>query len=262
MSPCVGQVLEAQNRRAPAPAPKPRLLIAGAGGALGGEVTRRLVGVGGWRPVTVLTREPMRVALTGVRVQNVADWGVDPAAWPTLGDGVAEDVAVIMFEPPRSFHQRERALWTPTPDQLPALAHWLRGLGVRRLAVLVPHAAGGLPNALKHGLANLDEYAVASQHFDCLLWLRTAKSGNWGGAKGVLPRIAAWMLGTLKYMVPDSQRPLRAVEMAAVLHVALQTAPPGVHVLAPELLREAARGEAREVLESAWPARQAPVGTI
>ena len=32
------------------------------------------------------------------------------------------DVGLIMFEPPRPFYQRERALWTPQPEQLLAVA--------------------------------------------------------------------------------------------------------------------------------------------
>ena len=38
-----------------------------------------------------------------------------PAAWPRT----QADVGVVLFDPPRLFHDRERALWTPTPQQLP-----------------------------------------------------------------------------------------------------------------------------------------------
>ena len=248
MPPSVGQVLEAHGRREPAAAAAPRLLIAGAGGVLGGEVTRRLIGAGAWQPVTVLTREPMQTALRGVQVLDVSGWGANPATWPAT----VADVAVVMFEPPRPYHQRERALWTPTPQALPDLARWLIGCGVRELAVLMPHAAGRLPDALKHGLANLDEAAVAQLDFDSLLWLRTAEAPRRAEALTPPERLAAWMLGIFKYMVPDEQRPLRAEPLAAVTEAALRLAPRGVHVLAPELLRTAARGGPRAILAAAW----------
>ena len=149
-------------------------------------------------------------------------------------------------------HQRERALWTPTPQQLPALAHWLWGRGVRQLVVLIPHAAGRLPDALKHGLANLDEAEVARLPFTSLMWLRTAQAPPPGDRLSPPARLAAWMLGIFKYMVPDDQRPLRAEQLTNVTEAALRLPPPGVHVLPPELLRAAARGPARDVLAAAW----------
>ena len=218
---------------------------------LGGEVTRRLIGAGAWQPVTVLTREPMQVALQGVQTLDVSRWGDDAPDWPVNATAAA-DVAVVMFEPPRPYHQRERALWTPTPQVLPALARWLYASGVRQLAVLMPHAAGRLPDALKHGLANLDEAAVARLDFASLLWLRTAEAPRRGDRLAPPERLAAWMLGIFKYMVPDDQRPLRVEALATVTEAALRLAPPGVHVLAPELLRAAARGDARTVLAAAW----------
>ena len=243
-------MLEAHGRRLSAAAARPRLLVAGAGGVLGGEVTRRLIGAGAWQPVTVLTREPLQVALKGMRTLDVAPWGDAPSAWP-VGESLA-DVAVVMFEPPRPYHQRERALWTPTPAQLPALAHWLYAVGVRELAVLMPHAAGRLPEALKHGLADLNEAAVAQIDFSSLLWLRTAEAPRRGPPLSPPQRLAAWMLGIFKYMVPDAQRPLRAERLAVVAEAALRLAPRGVHVVAPELLRAAAQGDARQVLGAVW----------
>jgi len=243
-------VLQAQGRRSPATAPQPRLLVAGAGGALGGEVTRRLIGTGAWQSVTVLTHEPMQVAMRGVQTLNVSGWGADPATWPAVA--TSAQVAVVMFEPPRLYHQRERALWTPAPEQLPSLARWLVAYGVTQLAVLMPHAAGRLPEALKHGLANLDEAEVARLPFTSLLWLRTAEARRRADRLTPLARLAAWILGVFKYMVPDDQRPLRAEQLAAVTDAALRLAPGGVHVLAPELLRAAARGQPRDVLSAAW----------
>ena len=60
------QVLQATNRQ-PVPAPrKPRLLIAGATGALGNEVLRRLVGLQGFQDAQVLARDPITAALRRV----------------------------------------------------------------------------------------------------------------------------------------------------------------------------------------------------
>ena len=240
-------------------------MVVGAGGVLGGEVTRRLIGAGAWQPVTVLTREPLQMALKGVQALDVAAWGDDPACWPSLtprSEGAG--VAVVMFEPPRPYHQRERALWTPTPDQLPALARWLLASGVGQLAVLTPHATGRLPEALKHGLANLDEAAVSALPFASLLWLRTAETRR--PERGLTPpaRLADWMLGIFKYMVPDAQRPLRAEQLAAVTEAALRLAPAGVHVLSPELLRAAARAPGGDALAAALGVthRVAGAGTI
>src|SRR6476659_6517808 len=99
---------------------RPRLVIAGATGALGNEVLTQLVGSGRFACTEVLAREPITMGLRGVRITVVQ--GDAPARWPL----VPGDFAVVMFDPPRLFYDRERALWTPLPDQFPALAAWLR----------------------------------------------------------------------------------------------------------------------------------------
>lgn len=234
------QVLQAASRPSPSVA-TPRLLIAGATGVLGNEVLRRLVGSGAYAGTEVLAREPITEGLRKVRTLVVA--GDDPAAWPRT----AADVAVVLFDPPRMFYERERALWTPTPQQLVPLAAWLRGCGVGTLAVVLPHAPGRLPEALKHGLASLDEHAVASLGFERVLLLRSAQQPP-PAPRGSFPvRLAHWMLGIFKYMVPSSQQPVRAVKVAELLAVALQLAPRGTHVAAPEVVWQAAQGQVREV---------------
>ena len=91
---------------------KPRLLIAGATGVLGNEVLRRLVGLQQFESAQVLAREPIMPGMRGVTATVVAS---DlPAHWlPSPADA-----GVILFDPPRLFYDRERALWTPRPDQL------------------------------------------------------------------------------------------------------------------------------------------------
>ena len=219
----------------------PRLLIAGATGALGNEVLRRLVGGAAYGSTQVLAREPITAGLRGVQVTLVPS--ADPAEWPA----VRADVAVVLFDPPRLFYDRERALWTPLPEQLPALAAWLRASGVRRLAVVLPHAPGRLPEALKRGLASLDEQAVASQGFERLLILRSAQKPATVRHPSAPARFAHWMLSIFKYMVPSSEQPVRASKVAELLAIALRIAPPGIHVAGPELMWQAAQGNAHEV---------------
>ena len=72
------------------------------------------------------------------------------------------DTAVIVFERARRSNGRDEAFMQPEPEQLVELAMQLRAGGVRRLLVVVPHAPALLPQALKAGLATLDEGRVAA----------------------------------------------------------------------------------------------------
>ena len=128
---------------------QPRLLVAGATGVLGNEVLRRLLGSGRFAHTEVLATEAMSsglaqvgIALTGPSA--IEEWAVRPLPAQT---------GLIMFEPPRLHHGRERTLWTPAPGQLPALARWFGRCGVQTLVLVMPHAPGRLPEALKRGLA-------------------------------------------------------------------------------------------------------------
>lgn len=230
------QVLRAASRTPPSVG-RPRLLIAGATGALGNEVLRRLAGSSSFARTQVLAREPITEGMR--HVQALLAPGDTPEAWPPA----QADVAVVLFDPPRLFYDRERALWTPAPAQLPALARWLHASGVRTLAVVLPHAPGRLPEALKRGLATLDEQAVASLGFERLLILRSAQKPAAERHPHVLGRLAHWMLGIAKYMVPSAEQPVRAVKVAELLALALRIAPPGIHVAAPEVVWQAAQGD-------------------
>lgn len=234
------QVLHAASRPTPS-AGKPRLLIAGATGVLGNEVLRRLVGSGHYEQAQVLAREPITEGLRGVRTTVVPS--EDPGEWPLA----PADVAVVLFDPPRMFYQRERALWTPSPEQLLPLARWLRSCAVRTLAIVLPHAPGRLPEALKRGLASLDEQAIAGLGFDRLLILRSAQQPAKVVPASAPARLAHWMLGIFKYMIPSSEQPVRAARVAELLAAALRIAPPGIHVAAPELVWQAAQQDAAQV---------------
>lgn len=231
------------------------MLIAGAGGVLGAEVAHRLMGSPRYRQVQVLLHEPMQVAMrevTPLQVAATLQHDPPPAGQPEPADwpATSADVAVVMFEPPRVYYQRERAFWTPTPARLPSLAAWLHRTGVRDLLVLIPHDSGRLPQALQRGLANLDEEAVARLGFERILLLRAARAPAVTTKAPALARVATWMLGITRYMVPSGQLPLRATQLAPLVELALALAPPGVHVLGPEVLYAAAQGEAHTILNA------------
>jgi len=224
-------------RRAPAGQGEGILLIAGATGALGSELVRRMVGAQRFAQTRVLAREPIQDGMRGVESAWLPD--VPIAQWPP----VRADTALVCFDPPRLYNDRERALWTPTPAQLPELARWLRRCGVRTLAVVQPHAQGRLPEALKRGLATLDEHAVVEQGFDRLLIVRTAQKPAAASAANPAERLAAWMLSIARFMVPQSEQPVRAAKVAELVDMALRLAPDGVHVAAPEVVWQAAQGD-------------------
>jgi hypothetical protein len=234
------QVLQAAVRPAPSVG-KPRLLIAGATGVLGNEVLRRLTGSGRYAVTEVLAREPITAGLRGVRTLLVPSDA--PEEWPPA----PADVGVVLFDPPRLFYERERALWTPAPPQLLPLARWMRAGGMDTLAIVLPHAPGQLPEALKRGLATLDEQAIAALGFERLLILRSAQKPAPARAAHPLARLADWMLGIFKYMVPSSEQPVRAAKVAELLAEALRIAPPGIHVAPPELVWQAAQQDVAEV---------------
>ena len=215
------------------------MVIAGATGALGNEVMRLVAGRRACPQVDVLAREPMTAGLRGVHIRVMP--GDDPAGWP----GLAARTAIVMFEPPRLFYQRERALWTPQPGQLPELAAWLRGCGVTTLAIVMPHLQMRLPDALKRGLAGLDEYAVAQLGFERLLFVRSAQKPGAESGGRPLARLARLVLSIGTYMIPTSEQPVRAVKIARFVVDALELAPPGIHVAAPGTVWHAAQGDVR-----------------
>jgi hypothetical protein len=239
------QALQAASRRPLAPVAGPTLLIAGATGALGNEMLRRLAGSGRYGRVQVLAREPITEGMRGLACVVVPPEVDD--SWPA----VAAQVGVILFEPPRLFYDRERALWTPRPDQLPALARWMRSCGVGTLVVVLPHVQGRLPEALKRGLASLDEHAVAALGFERVLFVRSAQKPMPAPAGNPLVRTAHWMLAIFRYMVPSSEQPVRAAKVSELVVTALQLAPPGIHVAGPELVWQAAQGNL-QALVAAW----------
>lgn len=233
------QVLQAAQRKPPsyAAASADTLVIAGATGALGNELLRRLAGAHRYAHTLVLAKEPITDGLRGVETAVVPALPI--AQWPVM----KADVALVSFDPPRLYHDRERAFWTPDPAQLPELARWLKACGVHALAVVQPHAQGQLPEALKRGLASLDELAVAALGFDRVLLVRSAQKPAAQRFANPAERLAAWMLSIFRFMVPSSEQPVRASKVAEFVALALRSAPPGVHVAAPEVVWQASQGD-------------------
>lgn len=224
------------------------LIVAGATGVLGSEVLRRLAGSGGFAHTQVLAREPMSTGLAQVSIAAVS--GDDIATWPACT--LPAQTGVVMFEPPRLYHDRERALWTPKPEQLLALAQWLRRCGVLTLVLVLPHAPGRLPQALRHGLASIDEQQVAALGFERVLLVRSAQKQAEQGGVGFPGNVAAWMLSTLKYMIPSSEQPVRPAKLAEFVDRVLRVLPEGTHVAAPELLWQASQAQNMHGVLQAW----------
>lgn len=226
----------------PADPERPRLVIAGATGTLGQELLQRALAMPRLGACEVLVREPLTVGVRGVSATVVPPG--DPSTWPPA----SADIGLILFEPPRDLHGRERALWVPAPQQLPALARWMHGSGVRTLGVVLPHARGLLPAALRHGLANLDEHAVAALGFHSLLFVRAPHAPAEAAGGDPLQRLARRMLSIFKYMVPSNEQPVRSARLAELVLAALELAPAGTHVAAPQHLWQAQAADAHSAV--------------
>jgi hypothetical protein len=131
----------------------------------------------------------------------------------------------------------------------------LRAGGVRRLLVVVPHAPALLPQALKAGLATLDEGRVAALGFEHLVFVRAAQAACGRVASGWAQRLADGWLSQMAWMVPQREQPVRALrlaELAVELAWRLPQAPPATRVLPPELLWQAAHAADGGALLGAW----------
>ena len=65
--------------------------------------------------------------------------------------------------------------------------------------------------ALKRGLANLDEQAVAALGFERLILLRSAQKPKDARLASAGERLAAWMLSITRFMVPPSEQPVTPI---------------------------------------------------
>jgi hypothetical protein len=212
------------------------VLVAGGGGKLGGEVVRRLVAsvsLRRYRHVALMATEDFHAAMAGVKVLPVTPVVADWLPLKPKDPKNRIQTAVVMFEPPRMFYARERTIWTPHPSELPALAKWLHASGIRHLVVVLPHQPGMLPAALQQGLASLDEQMVTTLGFERVIFMRMAQTDIAVKTGNYLQRVANWMLGVGKYMLPANQAPLRVTQIAKLVEQVLQTAPAGHFVIPP-----------------------------
>jgi hypothetical protein len=222
-------------------------LVAGAAGSLGSALLEHALG-GGFASVQALVTLPMSAALRGFEALPF-----DGSFEPPLAPGV--DTAWIVFDRERHANGREDAFYRPAPDALPALARWLREGGVRRLIVVMPHAPGLLPQALRRGLASLDEQAVCALGFEHLVIVRSAQHAAARADLRWPHRIARLMLSQLRWMIPQREQPVRAASVASFavqLALALDGAQPGTRIVTPELLWQAAQAGDAATLVRRW----------
>jgi hypothetical protein len=242
------QALGAAVRPAPRPTPPTaprRVLVIGGGGVLGSAVVERLLGSGRFAHVGVWTVAPLQAAMR--RLEPVLETG-----WPAFGP----DTALVVFDRERHANGRDAAFGRPDPAALPALAARLHALGVRTLVLVVPHAPGLLPQALKAGLASMDEQAVAAAGFEHLVFMRPAqRAGGDGPAPSLPARLARGLLSQLHWLVPQRDQPVRSATVARVaarLAAMLPVSPPGARVMPPELLWAAAQRPDDDDVVDAW----------
>lgn len=214
-----------------------RVLVAGGAGALGAAVLERLLASRAFDHVAVLVTQPLSTALRGLA-------SVPHTALAAPAGHGGEDSAVIVFDRERHANGRERAFLRPQPHDLPPLAAALHRRGIRHLIVVLPHAPATLPDALKRGLASLDEQAVAALGFEHLVIVRSAQTASRASSAGVLQNLADWVLSQLQLMIPQRDKPVRAGKVSqfvAQLAAQLPGAPPGTRVAPPELVWLAAQ---------------------
>lgn len=233
----------------------PTVLVAGAGGALGSAVLEALLGGRRFAHVKVLATRMLTTAMHGL--EPVIVDAFDDAAVDAPGPALA-DIAVVVFDRERHANGRELAFVRPQPHDLPMLARWLYTRGTRRLVVVMPHSPASLPDALKRGLANLDEHAVAALGFEHLVFVRSAQKPGNARAAQWLQRLADGVLAQMQMMVAAPDQPVRATKVAQfVLELAAQlpAAEPGTRVAPPELVWQAAQLRDSGPLVQAWLAR-------
>ena len=239
-----------------APAPAPTALVAGGGGALGSAVLELMLAGRRFARVKVLATRALTTAMHGL--EPVVVEGFDGAAPAPPGPPIA-DTAVIVFDRERHANGRELAFVRPQPQALPALARRLHGRGVKHLIVVLPHTPAGLPEALKHGLANLDEQVTAALGFEHLVFVRSAQKPGSARAEQWLQRLADGVLAQMQMMVASANQPVRAGKVAqfvAELGAQLPASEPGTRVAPPELVWQAAQlGEPGRLVQ-AWLARR------
>lgn len=231
------------------------VLLAGAGGALGSAVLEALLAGRRFAPVRVLATRALSTAMQGLEVIVVDELAGTTARLPIDDAEPLADTALIVFDRARHANGRELAFVRPAPAELVVLATWLLARGVRNLVVVLPHAPAQLPEALKVGLANLDEQAVSALGFERLVFVRSAQAPADGGDASWAQRLANGLLAQLHLMVASTQQPVRAGKVAqfvAELAAQLAGGPAGTRVVPPELVWQAAQARTPAELVGIW----------
>jgi nucleoside-diphosphate-sugar epimerase len=231
------------------------VLVAGGGGALGSAVLESLLAGRRFAHVKVLATRALTTAMHGLEPVLVDAFDDVPAA---AGAPIA-DIAVIVFDRERHANGRELAFVRPQPQELAVLARWLHARGAKRLIVVLPHSPAALPDALKLGLANLDEQAAAALGFEHLVFVRSAQKPGGARAEQWLQRLADGVLAQMQMMVATSNQPVRAHKVAQFvgeLAAQLGASDPGTRVVPPELVWQAAQMRDATGLVQAWLARR------
>ena len=232
---------------------RPAAIVAGAGGTLGSAVLEQALSGERFGQVSAVVTGPLTSALRGLKAV-----AVDALA------AAEADTGFIVFERARHANGRDEAFVRPQPQELLSLAGALHAAGVRRLLVVVPHAPALLPQALKAGLATLDEAAVAALGFEQLVFVRAATTAGAGGAvRAGVERFVDWWLSQLRWMVPQAEQPVRSARLAELvvqLALRLPQARPGTRVLPPEVLAQAAPPGAADAVLDAWLGRRRALG--
>lgn len=224
---------------------RPGVLVCGGAGSLGSALLEGLLAARRHAQVSVFTTQALQTGLRGLHTLPWSEHDTTPLP-PT---------AVVVFDRERGVNGRELAFYRPQPEQLPALAAQLRARGVHHLLVVMPHTQAMLPEALKRGLASLDEQAVAALGFDHLVFVRSAQSPAHVRHENAAQRLAHWMLSQLQMMVPEQQRPVRArkvADFAVRLAALLPQAPPGTSVVPPEVMWQAGQARNAASLADRW----------
>jgi hypothetical protein len=212
-------------------APRGRVIVIGAGGALGSAVLAECLVAGRFLQVAALVAAPLNSAVRGLLPLTRAQ--LDTRRTPPA------DAAIVVFDRERRSNGRDEAFEMPEPAHLLPLARALHAAGTRRLVLVMPHAPALLPQALARGLASLDEAELAALGFEHLVILRAAQRAAPRRAEAFLQRMAQLWLAQLRWMVPTRQQPLQPATLArciAELVAELPGTPPGTRVVAPETL--------------------------
>jgi nucleoside-diphosphate-sugar epimerase len=226
--------------------PGRRVMLVGGAGPLGSALLEELLAARLHAQVSVLVTQPLQAGMRGLRT----------VVWDERDLSPLEDAtAVVVFDRERDVNGRELAFYRPKPESLTTLAAHLHERGVRHLLVVMPHTQALLPDALKRGLASLDEEAVARLGFEHFMLVRTAQAPLRETHSNAGQRLAHWMLSQLQLMVPQRERPAQArkvAQFAACLAAGLAASPPGTRVVPPEVVWDASQARDAAPAAQRW----------